>query len=321
MKSLLDNIVGRRILVVGDLMLDRYTWGDASRISPEAPVPVVDVSRESRVAGGAANVALNLRSLGAESEVCGWVGRDAAGMELAELLGEANISIDPIFHAHGRITILKTRIMVRNQQLCRLDREDIPAGYAFDAENIARVVELASGADAVIFSDYGKGTLSEELITALVNCRDDRLLLAMDPKPRRRIAHRGLSLLTPNRSEALQLAGLEVVRGDPFPETEVCRRIYETYQPENLVVTMGGEGMLVSRAGEVSLKIPTMAREVFDVSGAGDTVVAALTLALSAGAEIEKAARFANLAAGIVVGKVGTATVAPSELLSLRESL
>ena len=321
MKSLLDNLAGRRILVVGDLMLDRYTWGDASRISPEAPVPVVDVSRETRVAGGAANVALNLCSLGAESEVCGWVGRDAAGAELTELLSEANIGIDPIFRAHGRITILKTRIMVRNQQLCRLDREDVPAGYAFDVENIARVVELASEADAVIFSDYGKGTLSEELIAALLNCRDGRLLLAMDPKPRRRIAHHGLSLLTPNRSEALQLAGLEVVRGDPFPETEVCRRIYETYQPENLVVTMGGEGMLVSRAGEVSLKIPTMAREVFDVSGAGDTVVAALTLALSAGAEIEKAARFANLAAGIVVGKVGTATVAPSELLSLGESL
>jgi rfaE bifunctional protein kinase chain/domain len=321
MKSLLDNIVGRRILVVGDLMLDRYTWGDASRISPEAPVPVVDVSRESCVAGGAANVALNLRSLGADAEVCGWVGRDAAGTELAELLTEAKIGLDPIFHTHGRITILKTRIMVRNQQLCRLDREDVPAGYAFDVENIARVVELASEADAVIFSDYGKGTLSEELIAALLHCRDGRLLLSMDPKPRRRIAHHGLSLLTPNRSEALQLAGLEVVRGDPFPETEVCRRIYETYQPENLVVTMGGEGMLVSRAGEVSLKIPTMAREVFDVSGAGDTVVAALTLALSAGAEIEKAARFANLAAGIVVGKVGTATVAPSELLSLGESL
>ena len=321
MKSLLDNIVGQRILVVGDLMLDRYTWGDASRISPEAPVPVVDVSRESCVAGGAANVALNLRTLGAEAEVCGWVGQDAAGTELVELLSKTNIDIDPVFHAHGKITIVKSRIMVRNQQLCRLDREDVPAGYALNSEDIARVVELAGRADAVIFSDYGKGTLSEELVNALGCSQNGHLLLAMDPKPRRRIAHHGLSLLTPNRSEALQLAGLEIMRGDPFPETEVCRRIYETYQPENLVITMGGDGMLVSRAGEVSLRIPTMAREVFDVSGAGDTVVAALTLALSSGAEIEKAARFANLAAGIVVGKVGTATVSPSELLFLGESL
>lgn len=318
MKSLLESLAGRRVLVVGDLMLDQYTWGDASRISPEAPVPVVDVSRETHVAGGAANVALNLRSLAADAEVCGWVGRDAAGETLVGLLADAGIGLDPGFQSEGRTTIMKTRVMVRNQQLCRLDREDDPTGYAFGAEDVAKVVERAAGADAVIFSDYGKGTLDAELIAALAETGP---VLAMDPKPRRRIAHPGLDLLTPNRSEALQMAGLELARGEPFPEEEVCQRIYETYQPANLVVTLGGEGMLVSRNGEVSLKIPTMAREVFDVSGAGDTVVAALTLALAAGADIEKAARFANLAAGIVVGKVGTATVTPRELLALGESL
>ena len=318
MQELLDSVAGRRILVVGDLMLDQYTWGDASRISPEAPVPVVDVSRETQVAGGAANVALNLRSLGAEAEVCGWVGRDAAGDTLAGLLAARGIGLEPDFQSESRTTIVKTRVMVGNQQLCRLDREDVPAGYAFGPEEVGRVVERAVGVDAVIFSDYGKGSLSAELVAAL---SDFGSVLAMDPKPRRHIAHSGLDLLTPNRSEALQMAGIELARGEAFPAEEVCRRIYQSYAPRNLVVTLGGEGMLVSKAGEVSLRIPTMAREVFDVSGAGDTVIAALTLALAAGAEIERAAGFANLAAGIVVGKVGTATVSPDELLALGESL
>lgn len=318
MQELLESVAGRRILVVGDLMLDQYTWGDASRISPEAPVPVVDVARESQVAGGAANVALNLRGLGAEAEVCGWIGQDAAGDTLASLLEAEGIGLDPSFRAQGCTTIVKTRVMVRNQQLCRLDREAPPSGYTFGPEEVARVVARAADADAVIFSDYGKGALSAELVASLAGRGP---VLAMDPKPRRHIAHEGLDLLTPNRGEALQMAGLEVARGDVFPAEEVCRRIFETYAPRNLVVTLGGEGMVVCEGGEVSLRIPTMAREVFDVSGAGDTVIAALTLALAAGAQIGRAARFANLAAGIVVGKVGTATVTPGELLALGESL
>ncbi len=318
MKGLLESLAGLRILVVGDLMLDQYTWGDASRISPEAPVPVVDVSKETQVAGGAANVALNLRSLGAKAEVCGWIGRDTAGDTLRGLLEAKGIGLNEAFHSGDLTTIVKTRVMVRNQQLCRLDREDSPSRYAFGPDEIKRVVDCATSVDAVILSDYGKGSLSTELISALNN---SGVLLAMDPKPRRPVSHRGLDLLTPNRNEALQMAGVKVNRNEAFPAEEVCRRIYESHMPKNLVITLGAHGMLVCESGEVSLRIPTMDREVFDVSGAGDTVIAVLTLARAAGIEIERAARLANLAAGIVVGKVGTATVLPEELVTLGEVL
>ncbi|MBH55452.1 MAG: hypothetical protein CMI18_14065 [Opitutaceae bacterium] len=322
MKALLKKFEGKRILVIGDLMLDQYTWGDARRISPEAPVPVVNVSQESHVAGGAANVALNLKSLGAEVEVCGWIGRDMAGSQLVELLVSAGIVLNPRFHEEGRTTILKTRVMVRNQQLCRLDREGSPDEYAFATDVIEAIIQRAESFDAVILSDYGKGALSGQLVDALADARrEGSPILAMDPKPRRKIAHRNLDLLTPNRSEALQMAGLEPVPGEPFPAEEVCRRIHEEFRPKYLVVTLGAEGMLVGCDGEVALTIPTMAREVFDVSGAGDTVVAALTMGLVTGVSIDKAARFANLAAGIVVGKVGTAPVQTRELLELREEL
>lgn len=322
MQQLLNQIQGRKILVVGDLMLDRYIFGDASRISPEAPVPVVDVDRQEHVAGGAANVAFNLQSLGARVEVCGWVGQDPEGDQLHGLLDSAGILFNHRFHSPDCPTIVKTRVMVRNQQLCRLDQEAPPKQYDPRAEDIQWILERADQADAVILSDYGKGFLGDPLIHALQSDnRPGRPVLAMDPKPRRPLSHRGLDLITPNRSEALQLAKVEPEPHEPFPAEEVCRKINETYAPKHLVITLGGEGMILSENGQVSLRIPTMAQEVFDVSGAGDTVVAALTLALASGASLEKAARFANYSAGIVVGKVGTASVSPEELLSLGETL
>lgn len=322
MQQLLNQINGQKILVVGDLMLDRYIFGDASRISPEAPVPVVDVDRQEHVAGGAANVAFNLQSLGARVEVCGWVGQDPEGDQLHALLEEAGILFNQRFHSPDCPTIVKTRVMVRNQQLCRLDQEAVPKQYVPGPEDIQWILERAGNADAVILSDYGKGFLGDPLIHALQSeDSPSRPILAMDPKPRRPLTHKGLDLITPNRAEALQLAKVEPEPHEPFPAEEVCRRIHGTYAPKHLVITLGGEGMLLSENGQVALRIPTMAREVFDVSGAGDTVVAALTLALSSDAPLEKAAKFANYAAGIVVGKVGTATVSPDELLSLGETL
>ena len=322
MQHLLNQIKGRKILVVGDLMLDRYIFGDAYRISPEAPVPVVDVDRQHHVAGGAANVAFNLQSLGARAEVCGWVGQDPEGDQLHALLDQAGILFDKRFHSPRCPTIVKTRVMVRNQQLCRLDQEAPQKDYALQPDDIQWILSRAAKADAVILSDYGKGLLSDSLVQALQSDdRPGRPILAMDPKPRRPLSHKGLDLLTPNRSEALQLAKLDPQPHEPFPSQDVCRRIHETYAPKNLVITLGPEGMLLGQEGKELLRIPTTAREVFDVSGAGDTVVAALTLALACKAPLEKAARFANHAAGIVVGKVGTATVTPQELLSLAQSL
>lgn len=315
--SLLRRIRGRRILTIGDVMLDRYIWGDATRISPEAPVPVVRIERESGTAGGAANVALNLRALGVEVDLVGSVGCDAAGDTLCALLEERNIAFDRALRRNATDTIVKTRVMCRKQQLCRLDQEAPPADYslpeAWLREGLAQRIRMA---DAVILSDYAKGVVTSELVGRVQRLAGPGKLVALDPKPRERLAFRGLGLITPNRVEALQLAHMTEIHGEPFPAGEVCRRLYQTHGADLLVITMGADGMLISRAGRVERQVPTAAREVFDVSGAGDTVTAVLTAALSVGADAADAVQLANLAAGVVVAKVGTASATPEEILA-----
>ncbi len=319
MKALLQKIREKRVLVVGDVMLDHYIHGDATRISPEAPVPVVNVMRDRRVAGGAANVALNLRSLGAAVSLCGIFGNDEAGAELEKILSENGVAFPPAFRRDGAQTIIKSRVVVRNQQLCRIDREQPPSAYALNAPDIRAALRAEiSRADAVIVSDYAKGAVDMPLLTDVLAAAGTRnLLVALDPKPRRRLPFENLGLITPNRNEAIELAEIgNEISGNEFPAEEICRRIWEKHHPKLLVVTLGADGMLLSREGKVEKLIPTYAREVFDVSGAGDTVIASLTLALAAGADLESAAHFANTAAGIVVGKFGTATVSPEEILA-----
>lgn len=317
MKELLEKIRGKRVLVVGDVMLDHYIHGDATRISPEAPVPVVNVMRDRFVAGGAANVALNLRSLGAVSVLCGLFGTDSAGADLEKILSRGGIVFPPIFRREEVQTIIKSRVVVRNQQLCRIDRELPPAAYALsDAEVRRALADEIAVADAVIVSDYAKGTVDMRMLGEVLAAAEKRgTLVALDPKPRRRLPFENLGLITPNRSEAIELADIgNEIPGNEFPAEEICRRIWEKHHPKMLVITLGADGMLLSREGKPEKRIPTYAREVFDVSGAGDTVIASLTLALAAGAELEEAAHFANTAAGIVVGKFGTATVTPEEI-------
>lgn len=317
LNNFLNATQSKKILVIGDLMLDRYIFGDVSRISPEAPVPVVDIEGEKDVAGGAANVALNLKDLGADVEVCGSLGSDSSGQTLGNLLLESKIKIDSRFTNKKIPTIVKTRVMVRNQQLCRLDQESTPKSYEMTKVDLEWIINRSKQKDAIILSDYGKGTMSNELVEAIQSCNfDKKPIITMDPKPRRLIKHKGLDLITPNRSESLELAGINIQPHESFPAEEVCEKIYRIYKPKNLVVTLGDEGMLLSRNGKIDLHIPTNATEVFDVSGAGDTVVATLTLMLACGAEIQEAAKIANLAAGIVVKKVGTATVTCKELIS-----
>lgn len=318
MEALLEKINQLKVVVIGDLMLDHYIWGDTSRISPEAPVPVVSVTKDTYKAGGAANVALNITSLGAKSELCGWLGQDDLGDRLKQITEEAGVFLDPCFIKRGLLTIVKTRVMVRNQQLCRLDREGYPGEYAMtDPAMLDFLKKRMEGADAIILSDYAKGVIDQSLSDALMaHARESGVFVAKDPKPRHQLTVSGASLFTPNRSEALELAGINLQPGQAFPADEVCSRIWEKYRPENLVITLGGEGMLLSKEGSYLKIIPTYAREVFDVSGAGDTVIAALTVALAAGADIEAAAHFANTAAGVVVGKLGTATATPSEILN-----
>lgn len=314
MKKVLERIKGLNILVFGDVMLDRYVNGEVSRISPEAPVPVLRVEEEKSVAGGAANVALNLASLGATVESIGWFGKDQKGDELVKILSEKNIKVDPKFRFSSAPTISKSRITASNQQICRVDRESDADAYTLDLDEFGYLLsEKAKGVDAVIVSDYGKGFVTNEALTLL---RDSAHFIAVDPKPIRPVQYVSPELLTPNRLEALELAGLSRESRAPFKQDEVVEKIFDRFSPQMLAITLGSEGMLLAENGKIKSMIPTAAREVFDVSGAGDTVIASLTLGLVSGETFENAAQFANLAAGVVVGKVGTATVTPDEILN-----
>ncbi|MSU65287.1 MAG: hypothetical protein EXS38_04110 [Opitutus sp.] len=311
---LLRKISRLRILVVGDVMLDHYIWGDATRISPEAPVPVIDIARDTWSAGGAANVALNIASLGASCTVAGFIGDDAAGHKLTEILQERKIAA--LLTPGQAATIVKTRVLVQHQQLCRLDREAPPAAYQITAAQAESLLARAmADCDAVILSDYAKGILTEEVVARVTKlAHATGKFIALDPKPRRKIGFSRLDLITPNKRESLQLAGMEIPPHAPFPARAVCARLHELYATKNLVITLGEDGMLLSTNGRIVKTIPTAAREVYDVSGAGDTSLAGLVLALVAGANLETAALLANAAAGVVVGKLGTATVTPAEL-------
>ncbi len=314
MKDILDRIKSLRLLVVGDVMLDRYVVGEVNRISPEAPVPVLTVESERAVAGGAANVALNAAELGAQVESVGWFGPDDQGNQLRSLLGEQGIEVDPALRFGSAPTISKTRVMASNQQICRVDREEGPEAYEPDLNQLGEALRAkAEKADAVILSDYGKGFVTNELISLV---REVSSFLSVDPKPSRLLDYSKPDLLTPNRHEALEMAGRSRLSRGSLPQEEIVGAIFEKFDPGLLAITLGADGMLLARNGKVEKIMPTAAREVFDVSGAGDTVISSLTLALVAGADLEQAAELANVAAGIVVAKVGTATASPDEILS-----
>ena len=314
MKELLEQIKSLKFLVIGDVMLDRYVIGDVSRISPEAPVPVLTVQEEKSVAGGASNVALNLRSLGSSVETIGWFGADQKGNKLVEILSTADVKVDTNFRFSSAPTISKSRVTASNQQICRVDREAHVADYSPDLRVLGDLlIPKVKTADAVIISDYGKGFVTNELLELVSS---HARFVAIDPKPSRLLKYSDPDLLTPNRLEALELAGLSRETRGPFPQIEVVDRIFERFAPKMLAITLGSEGMLLAKDGKIKSTIPTAAREVFDVSGAGDTVIASLTMALVSGESFEHSAEFANLAAGVVVGKVGTATASPYEILN-----
>ncbi|MCX7021035.1 MAG: D-glycero-beta-D-manno-heptose-7-phosphate kinase [bacterium] len=310
---MLASLPGRRVLVVGDLMLDRYVWGRVERISPEAPVPVVEVERETTLAGGAANVARTIAALGGVPLLMGVVGTDEDAGEL-----RAGLAADGIDHGHilavrDRPTTLKTRVMADRQQVCRVDREvRAPVDEAVRANLVARGRELLAGADALLLSDYGKGLLSPALIRDLVTCAGGKPS-AVDPKQDHFTAYAGVTVATPNNHEA----GGAVGRRGRYEELDdVAARLFELTGLQNLLITCGERGMrLYEGPGAEAEVIETVAREVFDVTGAGDTVTGVLTLALAAGASLSEGAHLANLAAGVVIAKVGVATASPAEIL------
>ena len=312
-----------RILVVGDVMLDQFIWGGVSRISPEAPVPVVDFSRESFMPGGAANVARNLVSLATPTELFGAIGNDDAARKLLKILGEQHIGCSGLVKSSARHTSIKTRIVAHQQQVVRIDRE---TRGALETETTATLLagfksKLAK-ADAVIVGDYGKGVVTQLLLNEIKTlCHERGVWLSLDPKPVHHLNLGNLSLITPNRKEAFELADLpdDSKNVNPFADKNlmlVAERLLQELNPALLLITLGELGMLLCQRGQKPFHIPTVAQEVFDVSGAGDTVIATFTLAIAAGASPIEAAIMSNHAAGIVVGKVGTAVTTPDELLN-----
>jgi D-glycero-beta-D-manno-heptose-7-phosphate kinase len=312
-----------RVLVVGDAMLDHFIRGSVARISPEAPVPVLDFEGESFMPGGAANVARNLTALQVPTELLGAVGRDLAGTQLKTLLRDYQIGCRGLLVDAGRSTSVKTRIVAHKQQVVRIDRESRDGLNPPLIQRLTRTVQtMIPGTAAVIVGDYGKGVITQPLLDEIKRiCRAHGIWLSLDPKPVHRLNLSGLSLITPNRKEAFELSGLadETRRSNPFADTNLMRvaeRLLSEFRPAVLLITLGELGMLLCQHGRKPFHIPTVAQDVFDVSGAGDTVIALFTLAIAAGASPQEAALISNHAAGIVVGKTGTATVAPEELLA-----
>ncbi len=311
---------GRRVLVVGDPMLDRFVWGEVSRISPEAPVPVVKVERETIHLGGAANVAANLADLGASSCVVGVTGRDSGAEQLRAALTAAGVD-GRLVEDSGRVTTLKTRVLARAQQVVRVDREfDAPVAGAILEELIACALDELERAEAVVVSDYDKGVVTRDLLRAVLPAaRGKGLPVVVDPKIPHFAEYQPITVLTPNQSEAARATATEI-RCDADC-LAAARAILDRLDTRAVLVTRGERGMLLLERRAEPVWISASAREVYDVTGAGDTVVAVLALALACQSRLDEAALLANLAGGIVVGKVGTATVDPDELIRCARGL
>jgi len=296
-----------RLLVVGDVMLDRYWFGDTNRISPEAPVPVVQVGKIDERLGGAANVARNVAALGAKTMILGVIGDDEAGRRVTDLLKSSGVNSQLEIDSKVPTTV-KLRVIARQQQLIRLDFEETPSEAAL-AHKLERYEKLVGDADVVILSDYGKGALGQ--VTLMIEqARAQKKMILVDPKGDDYAKYRGATVLTPNRSELRQVVGQWTSEEDLTKKAQDLRK---SLNLEALLLTRSEEGMSLFTDAGVS-HVKAQAREVFDVSGAGDTVIGTLAVALAAGWPLERAMALANRAGGIVVGKLGTATVTSEEL-------
>lgn len=306
----------RRVLVIGDMILDRYIWGRVSRISPEAPVPVVEVTDENFLLGGAANVANNIISLGGHATIVGLAGEDSGGEILTGLLEERGVGCEGVLST-PRPTTVKTRVIAHSQQVVRFDREDRDRVDGKALRNLLRyITAVIPGHDAVIISDYKKGIVSPELVREVMKrAKRKNIFVSVDPKVGHFHCYKNVSLITPNILEASLASGLEI--RDEMSLLNAGRILLRKIPCDSVLITRGEHGMSLFRKGQV-VHIPTAAKNVYDVTGAGDTVIAAFTLAHAAGASMENAAVIANHAAGIVVGEVGTAV---ATLDQLRKSL
>lgn len=320
LNSIVRNFRKAKVLVVGDLILDEFIWGDVSRISPEAPVPVVWVRRESFMPGGASNVANNLSSLGARTYLIGVIGDDERGAILKGELEQKNIDVSGVVADESRPTTLKTRVVAHHQQVVRIDKEKVD-GLSDDLikrliNNIKNVIEKV---DAVIIEDYGKGVITPKLLKEVVPfAKTRKKIISVDPKEEHLRYYNGITLITPNNHEASKAVGFEIK--DAVTLKKAGQIMLKKFKCKIALITLGENGMAVFERDKPMKHISTVAQDVFDVSGAGDTVIASYTLSLASGANPLQAAHISNCAGGIVVGKVGIAVVTPEELIDRLKS-
>lgn len=321
LRKCVECFTNARVLVIGDVIVDHFVWGTVSRISPEAPVPVVNVTREELLLGGSANVLRNIVSLGGSGSICGLIGVDAMGDKVVELMGALGAPVDGLIRG-DRPTTVKTRVVAQGQQVVRFDREDsgVPPSDSLE-RMIAYLEEHVHEFDAVMVSDYSKGVVNEQLMIRLRQLLDSirrerkcSLPLIVDPKPANMHCFVDATVITPNHHEAIQMSGMAVL--DDRSLLAAGRQIRDDLGCESVLITRGEAGMVLIRGEDDLVSIPTMAKEVYDVTGAGDTVAATLALGLAMDCSMNDAAMLANYAAGIVVGKVGTASVSSGELLA-----
>lgn len=314
LKKHIDRFSGTRILVVGDIIMDEYIWGDVSRISPEAPVPVVEIREETKMLGGAANVINNIVALGGNPILCGVIGDDQMGREIVGEIKNMGLPSEGIITESDRPTSIKTRVVAHNQQVVRFDRESRNKILSESIESIlAFIGKKRDQLDAIIVADYGKGVISAELMIGLRNlARDSGIILAIDPATGHFEYYQGVDMITPNHYEAGAFCRIEIV--DEETLIQAGKRIMKELNCRSLLITQGKDGMtLFENSGEIS-HIPTIAKKVFDVTGAGDTVISTFSLGLASGLDLKSAAIISNFAAGLVVGEVGTSTVKAEEL-------
>ncbi|MBU2438567.1 MAG: D-glycero-beta-D-manno-heptose-7-phosphate kinase [Acidobacteria bacterium] len=310
MESVIRAFKGRRVCVLGDLMVDKYIWGEVTRISPEAPVPIVEVCRDSICLGGAGNVARTLETLGAVPYVVGVIGSDPEGLWIRDQFSERS----GLVFLKNRPTTVKTRIIAHQQQVVRVDQETRTPFPEQIRKNIAAIVREAEF-EGLVISDYNKGMVSRALMAdVLGHCRRKKIPVYVDPKVQNFSAFTPVTLVTPNHVEAESIVHHRCSSDEEVEKAG--EKIFERIQSDFLIIKRGDKGMSVFEAGKKAMHIPTVAKEIFDVTGAGDTVIATASIALLAGSDIREAAVLANAAAGVVVGKVGTASLNPDELLA-----
>ena len=314
--EILNTLRDRNVVVLGDVMLDEFVWGDVTRISPEAPVPVVDVRRESIHLGGAANVLANLVALGARGTVVGVVGNDSAGKRLRDGLQDlGTLAGDKLIVDESRPSTIKTRIIAHSQLVVRADRESrTPVDTNLEDKIISNLKEALREADAFVVSDYDKGVVTSRILREILPLAYDHVPVLIDPKLRNFNFYRPATLVTPNHLEALRMSNSEDHSDDG--SRHAASVIREKLGCDAVLITRGDRGMMLLGADGEPVYVETAAREVYDVTGAGDTVIAALAAALASGISMIEAATLANHAAGIVVGKVGTATATAGELIA-----